>query len=269
LRRAPFPAFLLFALRAAASDDPSCPPEAGVTSRDEARALVKLGEEALAGGRFDDGEQALRDAARLDPASPFAHYALGAALVERRPPEAVRAFTRCREALRCLREGDPEARARFRGQIDAEIQALRRALLEVERDRLKKAAIPAQEANGGGARPSLGQSLPLVAALEQRIADLQRLRQHPEREPPNLAVALGRAQFGAGALAEAEAEFRSALATDSEHGDAHNNLAVVLLVGGRLEEAEREVKAAEKAGVKVPPRLKEEIAARKKAAGRR
>ena len=38
------------------------------------------------------------------------------------------------------------------------------------------------------------------------------------------------------------------------------------MLQGRLEEAEREMKAAEKAGIKVPPRLKDEIKARKQAA---
>ena len=57
------------------------------------------------------------------------------------------------------------------------------------------------------------------------------------------------------------------LALDPGSGDAHNNLAVVLMLTARLDEAEREVKLAEKAGVAVSPRLKDEIKKRKETPG--
>ena len=41
--------------------------------------------------------------------------------------------------------------------------------------------------------------------------------------------------------------------------EAHNNLAVVLMLTGRLEEAEREMKTAEKAGFRVSPQFKEDL----------
>jgi Flp pilus assembly protein TadD len=262
---APGLALAVLALELARSYPDSCPAEANDAAREEARLLTKAGQEAMDGGRFEEGDQALREASRIDPASPFGHYALGAALLERRPQDAVVAFTRCREVLRCLREEDPETRQRFRAQIDLQIQTVREALLHMERERLQKSAIPGQEVNDG-AKATLGQSTATLLALEQRIADLQRMRQHPEQEPPTLAVALGHALLLAGRMEEAEREFRTALATDPGWGDAHNNLAVLCMLQGRLEEAEREVKAAEKAGVKVPRRLKDEIQSRKKAA---
>ena len=54
------------------------------------------------------------------------------------------------------------------------------------------------------------------------------------------------------------------LLADPRSGDAHNNLAVVLMLSGRLEEAEREVRLAEQAGVEVNPRLKDEIRKRRR-----
>jgi Flp pilus assembly protein TadD len=177
----------------------------------------------------------------------------------------VLALRRCREVLRCLREEDPATRERFRAQVDVQIQTVREALLELERERLQKTVIQGKEANDGS-QATLGQSASVVRDLEQRIAELQRLRQHPEQEPPTLAVALGHALLLAGEMAEAEGEFRTALLTDPHYGDAHNNLAVLCMLQGRLEEAEREMKAAEKAGIKVPQRLKDEIKARKQAA---
>lgn len=258
-------ALALLALDVARSDPSSCPPEASEAAREEARLLLAAGQEAMDAGRFEAGEKALLDATRIDPASPFGHYALGRALLERRPPQAVLAFRRCREVLRCLREEDPATRERFRAQIDLQIQTVREALLELERERLQKTVIRGKEVNDG-AQATLGQSASVVRELEQRIDELQRLRQHPEQEPPTLAVALGHALLLAGQMEEAEGEFRTALAIDPHYGDAHNNLAVLCMLQGRLEEAEREMKAAEKAGIKVPPRLKAEIKARQQAA---
>ena len=81
-----------------------------------------------------------------------------------------------------------------------------------------------------------------------------------------LALAIGNAQFNAGALEAAELEFRTALAAEPGNGDAHNNLAVTLTLLGRLDEAERELQAAEKAGVKVSPKIRDEIQKRRAAA---
>ena len=210
-------------------------------------------------------EEALLTATRLDPASPLPHYALGLALTgQARHAEAAAAFGRCRDALRCIRESDPAARERFRGRLDREIQELRGAVAEIERERLQRAAISHQEVNGS-APPSLGRSTQAMHALEQRLSELQRLRENPEREPAAVGIALGNAWFHAGDLPAAEAGFRSALASEPDNGDAHQNLALVLMLEGQLDEAERHVRAAEKAGLRVPPRLKQELKQRRAA----
>jgi hypothetical protein len=132
-----------------------CAPEASEAAREEARLLLEAGQQQLAAGEWSRGEDSLRGAIRLDPASPYAHYALGLAHVGRQAhADAVAAFTGCREALRCLREGSPEARERFLGRIDHQIQALRTAVAELERQRLKEHAIPGQDANRGSPRSS-------------------------------------------------------------------------------------------------------------------
>ena len=48
-------------------------------------------------------------------------------------------------------------------------------------------------------------------------------------------------------------EYKAALAVNPKFGEAHSNLAVVYLMSGRYEQAEEEVQAAEKAGVRVDP----------------
>ena len=259
-------ALSVVAVPGAAAIENDCPAAASEAAREEARLLLQAGQEHLGAGLFAEGEEELRAAAKLDPASAFPPYALGLALMDRqRFPEAVLAFSRCREALRCIREGDPLAKEQFRRTLDREIRELRTAISGLERDRLVRQAVRGQEANGGE-RGRLGESAQAIHALEQRLADLVLLRNRPDREPAGLGVALGNAHFHAGDLAEAEREFRRALLVEPKSGDAHNNLAVVLMLEGKLDEAELEVRAAEKAGVPVAPRLKEEIRQRRLAA---
>jgi Flp pilus assembly protein TadD len=66
-----------------------------------------------------------------------------------------------------------------------------------------------------------------------------------------------------GALDEAEREYRAALGADGSFGEAHNNLAVVLMMTGRLDEAQRHLDSAEAAGFSVDPRFKRDLAARR------
>ena len=68
--------------------------------------------------------------------------------------------------------------------------------------------------------------------------------------PTYISVALGSAYFRTNAFADAEREWRAALQVDPKLGEAHNNLAVVLMLTGRFDEAEREVDLAEKSGHK-------------------
>ena len=68
-----------------------------------------------------------------------------------------------------------------------------------------------------------------------------------------------------GNLAAAEREYKAAVEADGKAGEAHSNLAVVYMETGRLDDAEKSIKAAEKVGFKVNPQLKDEIKNRRKA----
>ena len=101
------------------------------------------------------------------------------------------------------------------------------------------------------------------------VQDALSARQHAvasnRRCPPWVSLALGSAFFRAEKFGDAEREYKAAIAADSKSGEAYNNLAVVYLQTGRYDEAEKSVKSAEKAGFRVNPMLKEDIAAKKKA----
>jgi Flp pilus assembly protein TadD len=71
------------------------------------------------------------------------------------------------------------------------------------------------------------------------------------------------ADFEAATHDEAEREYRAALRADGSFGEAHNNLAVVLMMTGRLDEAQRHLDSAEAAGFAVDPRFKRDLAARR------
>jgi len=106
-----------------------------------------------------------------------------------------------------------------------------------------------------------------IQRLEDQIHDLERRRHRagsePQPTPPGVSLALGSALFRTGAMKEAEREYLAALKVNPNLGEAHNNLAVVYMLTGRLDEAEKSVQQAEKASFRVHPQLKKDIAARK------
>ena len=84
-----------------------------------------------------------------------------------------------------------------------------------------------------------------------------------ERKRAALALALAHAHFGAGALEAAEREFRDAVALEPQNPDAHCGLVVTLANLFRLDEAERELHAAEQSGVRLSPSVRGEIEKRR------
>jgi len=99
--------------------------------------------------------------------------------------------------------------------------------------------------------------------VQQQIDALQRSRRKGASEimgvPAEVSVSLGSAYFRQGRLDEAEKEWKAAEDANPRIGEAHNNLAALYLMTSRLDEAEKELKLAEKAGYPVHPRLKDDI----------
>jgi tetratricopeptide (TPR) repeat protein len=215
-------------------------------TRREALAYYRAGHELLSSERFEQAAEQFQNAIKKDPLLALAHYGLGQAYMNlRRYASAVRAFSGCRDAyqrLAGLAQSDSVAVDR---QRDEEIYELRLAVRQVQSGQLKVM----QPGN-------------IVLKLESRIRDLERMKQRsvdPMRPPAEVALALGSAHFRNGDLIDAEREWKAAVDTNSRLGEAHNNLAVLYMMGGRKKDAEDAIKAAERSGFRVNPNLKADV----------
>ena len=259
------PVTLVVALACPDATGGDCPPVADAAHQQEGRQSFHAGEESLAAGKWDEAAERFAAAGRLDPLLPLAAYGLGQAhMGAKRYSDAVRAFAACREAFRCLASVSAAERAVIEKRLDGEMRELRDALRNLERERLLTGSIKWKEINDQSTG-SVGE-----AALEtQKIEDALRERERWKRRlaladvPAEVFMALGNAYFQSGSLADAEREYLRALRTDPKLADVQNNLAVVYMLTGRLDEAEQALKRAEKAGVPVSPRLREEIRKRR------
>jgi tetratricopeptide (TPR) repeat protein len=212
----------------------------------EALKHYRAGEQLMYAESWDAAAQEFRQAIQLNPLMTIAHYGLGQVYMEtKRYPEAIRAFTEARAAATRLATLAGSERAAAERMRDDQRRALQQALDQV-RSGQAKVADPIRE----GLR------------LESRIHDLESTRHRdidPLQAPPEISLSLGSAYFHTGALADAEREYRAAIQARPAFGEAHNNLAVVCMMTGRLDEAKDEVRRAEKAGFPVNPQFKKDL----------
>jgi tetratricopeptide (TPR) repeat protein len=202
--------------------------------------------------KFEEAARAFRRAIQLDPLLTLAHHGLGRAhMALRQYPAAVEAFRGAREAFQKASAGGTDQRFDSDRARDDRIRYLR--------DKIREA----QERGPTGAAATRQRDL-MMQQWEMEISTLQREVGDPHalpQTPPFISVSLGSAYFRNNQLADAEREYRAALAVRPNLGEARNNLAVVLLLTGRPAEAREELRLAEKAGFNVPPGLKKDVEA--------
>jgi Flp pilus assembly protein TadD len=217
-------------------------------TRRNALVHYRLGEELMRAEMFDKAVKEFLTAIGLDPLLTLAHYELGQAYMAlKRYREAIRAYIGCREAFQRIAGLIASDQVTLDRRREEEIRELQDSIGRFRSGQLKTA----RSVEG------------IIARLESRIADLERTRQRGTTSdyetPAEVSMALGSAYFRSGSLVDAEREYVAAIAANSRFGEAHNNLAVVYLLTGRRKDAEAEVKAAEKAGFRVNPQLKDDL----------
>jgi len=221
----------------------------------EALAHYRAGQELLYAENWTDAEREFRAAIKLDPLLVLAHYSLGQVYMAlKQYPDAVKAFTACRQAYLDIAALQDVDKAQVDQRRDEEIQQLRDGI------RLVQSASARQR--------ETGQRENSILKLEQRIRDLENSKRRQSagaiEVPAEFSLALGSAYFRSGALADAQREYEVALKVNPRFGEAHNNLAVVLMLQGHLPEAGEHLKRAEKAGFHVNPQFKADLEKRLK-----
>jgi tetratricopeptide (TPR) repeat protein len=212
----------------------------------------KRGMESLLRDKYDVAEQEFKGAVAIDPLYDAAFYGLGQVyMATKRYDDALKAYLASRDAFKAATAAEVLNSAasdrRIRDQIDA--------LKDNERNMMRLGT-------GPGAGQAIDQIRQQIQQLESRKG--RRAGATPPPVPAGVSMAIGSAHFRLNDLANAEKEYKAAVEVNPSFGEAHSNLAVVYFVTGRLPEAETEIKAAEKAGFRVNPRLKDDIAAAKK-----
>jgi tetratricopeptide (TPR) repeat protein len=213
--------------------------------RREALQHYREGQEFMSAEQFEKAAAAFHKAIEKDRLLTLAHYGLGQANMSlRRFASAIQAFTSCREAYRTLHGLGERDRVAVERQRDEEIRELKDTVRRLQ------------------AMNTTRQYDLRVTKVEARIQDLERQRTSNQAvftPPAEVSLALGSAHFRNNQFPDAEREWKAAIQANPKLGEAYNNLAALYAMTGRKEEAESAVKAAEKAGYRVHPQLKDDI----------
>ena len=218
----------------------------------------KLGMQALIEEQYDAAEREFRAAVKIDPLYDAAFYGLGQVyMATRRFDSAVTAYIAARDAFKSATAAEALAGVSSDRRLKDQIEALK----DYERNLTRQTA----NGNNPAARGPLDRVRDQIVQLESRMS--RRAGATPPPVPAGLSMALGSAYFRLNKLEDAERAYKAAIEVSPTLGEAHSNLAVVYLVTGRVSEADAAVRAAEKAGFKVNPKLKDDIAGAKAKAG--
>jgi Tfp pilus assembly protein PilF len=217
-------------------------------SRREAISHYRAGQELMAAEKFEGAAEEFSKAIKSDNLFTLAHYSLGQAYMGlKQYANAAKAYQGCLEAFRGLYGLEQTNRVAVQKEREYEIAEMQ--------DTLRRMA---QNPNTAGS--------PRVLQLEQHLDTIKQQKPsldgsfHP---PAEVLLALGSAHFRGGDRDQAETEWKNAIDANPKLGEAHNNLAVIYMQTGRLDEADRELLLAEKNGFHVNPQFKDDLKKRR------
>jgi tetratricopeptide (TPR) repeat protein len=230
---------------------------AAQTGADRTRALAhyRTGLEYLRAEAWDKAVDAFKISVDIDPSFEMGYYGLGRAYLGlRQYPDAATVLVKCRDLY-----------AAQGGRRFTNVQEAQR----YRKDQMMELDEIIRQYSSG---PQTMRTADTLRQLNERKRQLQESISRGDNValensvPAYVSLSLGSAYFRSGRLADAEREYKATVAADPGSGEALSNLAVVYLETGRVEEADKAVKAAERTGFKVHPGLKDDIK-RKKTGG--
>jgi tetratricopeptide (TPR) repeat protein len=217
-------------------------------SRREALNLFRLGQEFFTAEKFDRAADEFTKATVKDPLFTLAYYQAGQSYMNlKRYASAIKAFQQCVESTRTLYQLAETNRFDVEKRRDDEIREMRESILILR-------AMASKDPRGGYALRA--------ERAEQHLHDLESQRTSlggGYRPPAEVLLSLGSALFRNGDRDAAEMQWKAAVEVNPRFGEAHNNLAALFAQTGRFAEAGAEISAAEKAGFRVNPQLKEDV----------
>ena len=219
------------------------------------RALIqyRLGIEHLRAEAWDQAVSAFKSAIELDPGFEMGYYGLGRAYLGLRQfGDAATALVKCRDLYAA------EGGRRFANTQEAQ-RYRRDQMMELD-EILRQYQTGPQTTRSSETVRQLTERRRLLQESISRGNDLAL----DNTVPAYVSLSLGSAYFRSGRLADAEREYKATVSADPKSGEAFSNLAVVYLETGRIDEADKAVKAAERTGFKVHPGLKDDIKSRLK-----
>jgi tetratricopeptide (TPR) repeat protein len=217
-------------------------------ARKEAFQHYRNGQEALSAEMWDKAAEEFQMATKKDPMFTDAFYGLGQAhMGAKRFASAAQAFQATVDTAQKIHQLRERDRVGTDRQIDDQLRTLREAMRTVQQQKT-------------------GQVQNQLLQLEARVRELELSKSsmgRPFEPPAEVLLSLGSAYFRNDDRENAEKFWSEAVRVNSKLGQAWNNLAVIYLTSGRKTEAENAVKNAERAGVRVNPKLKDDIKAMK------
>lgn len=199
-------------------------------------------------GKEGEGEAELLEAVKIFPELADAHVQLGNLSMRRKNfTEGLERYLQAQHAL-----GRLQGVARSQGmerqrQIQENLDVLRERVSQLQRSQ-----VPGAEGK-----------------IEQNLAQIEKLEQEQKKPlatdrvpiPAELYFLTGNARMNLERFDDAIQDYKMALSLNPNFGEAHNNLAVIFLYRKDYGRAWEHVHAAEKAGVRINPEFREELAA--------